>query len=85
MASPVISLTFTDGHAEEVKLNPRVLVEVERKFGATIPGIEGSLYGAWHRLGRPGVFDEWLDTIESIEEAPGVEPTPTVPEASEGS
>ncbi len=85
MASPVIQLTFTDGRSEEVKLNPRILVEVERRFGGTIPGIEGSLYGAWFRLGRPGVFDEWLDTIEDIEEAPGDEATPTVPEASDGS
>jgi hypothetical protein len=68
MAAPVMALTFTDGRKEEVKLNPRVLVEIERKFGATVPGIEGSLYGAWHKLGRPGDFDEWLDSLESIDE-----------------
>lgn len=84
MAAPVITLTFTDGHTEEVKLNPRVLVEIERKFGTDIPGIEGSLYGAWHRLGRPGAFDDWLDTVEEIHEEGGAS-VPSEPEASDGS
>lgn len=84
MASPVIKLTFTDGHSEEVKINPRVLVEIERKFGGDIPGIEGSLYGAWHKLGRVGVFEEWLDTVEEIDESAG-EPVPSEPGPSDGS
>lgn len=84
MASPVINLTFTDGKSESVKLNPRVLVEVERKYGGTIPAIEGTLYGAWLRLGRHGNFDDWLDTVETIDESTE-NADPSRPEASDGS
>lgn len=83
MAAPAVKVTFTDGHVEEVRLNPRVLVEIERKYGA-VPPIEGTLYGAWYRLGRHGSFDEWLDTVEEIAEQDD-EPRPTEPEASDGS
>lgn len=84
MAVPVVSLTFTDGRTEEVRLNTRVLIEVERKFG-TIPPIEGTLYGAWLRLGRPGTFDEWLDSVDEFGQGDGGEDRPTQPEASDGS
>lgn len=85
MAAPVVHLTFSDGSTENVTLNTRVLVEVERKFG-TIPPIEGTLYGAWLRLGRPGTFDDWLDTIEDMGQS-GEEDAdrPTSPGASDGS
>lgn len=84
MAVPVVSLTFTDGRTEDVRLNTRVLIEVERKFG-TIPPIEGTLYGAWLRLGRPASFDDWLDTVDEFGQADGSEDRPTLPEASDGS
>lgn len=68
MGSPKVTLTFEDGNVEEVTLNPRVLVEVERKFG-TVPPIEGTYWGAWFRLGRPGGnFDAWLDTVSDMEQ-----------------
>jgi hypothetical protein len=59
------------------------MVEIERKFGE-IPPLEGSLYGAWLRLGRPGAFDDWLDTVEDMEQN-FERPDPTKPEASDGS
>jgi hypothetical protein len=83
MASPVVNLVFTDGNTAEAVLNPRIMVEVERKYG-TIPAIEGTLYGAWLRLGRPGVFDDWLDTIDALDSSVE-EARPTQPEASDGS
>lgn len=86
MASPVVTLTFTDGRTESVRLSPRVLVEAERRFGdmAKHP-IEGTLYGAWFRLGRPGNFDEWMDSVELMEQEQPEEAVPTLPEASDGS
>ena len=83
MASPVVHLTFTDGSEKSATLNPRVLVETERKFG-NIPPIEGTLYAAWLRLGRPGKFDEWLDSVESMDQDEGAA-DPTQPAASDGS
>jgi hypothetical protein len=85
MASPKVHLTFVDGHSEEVTLNPRVLVEVERKYGGTIPPIEGSLYGAWFRLGQPGKFDDWLDSIDDMTEQAKVDAGPSGPVPSDGS
>ncbi len=84
MASPVVRLSFSDGRTEDVILNPRAIIEAERKYG-TIPPVEGTLYGAWIRLGRPGGFDEWLDTIEAMEQAEVEPPRPTKPAASAGS
>lgn len=91
MAAPVVHLTFADGTEEQVVLNPRVLVEVERHFDGTIPPIEGSMYGAWWRLGQPGkeagvsadkAFDSWMDSVESIDEKGGdVRPTRPAPTA----
>lgn len=84
MAAPRISLSFTDGRVEEVTVNPRCLVEVERKYGQTIPAIEGTLYGAWIRLGRPDTFDEWLDTVDNFDGATTAA-DPSLPAPSAGS
>lgn len=85
MASPALKLTFDDGTSQDVKINPRVLVEIERKFGNDWPEIEGMLYGAWHRLGRPGEFEKWLDTVELMDRVEEGEAVPTGPEPSDGS
>jgi hypothetical protein len=70
MASPTIKLWFNDGQTAEAKLNPRALIESERKFGDKLQShaAEGQFFAAWCRLGRPGDFDAWLDTIEDWEE-----------------
>lgn len=83
MASPRIKLTFLDGNTAEAVLNPRILVQVENDLGG-MPPIKGTFYGAWLRLGRPGDFMEWLDTIDDYEETSS-NPSPTQPEASDGS
>lgn len=85
MAAPTLSLTFTDGRSEKVTLNPRVLVEIERKFGGSITTMEGMLYGAWFRLGRPGEFDGWLDSLADIDADQGDATVPSQPEVSGGS
>lgn len=66
-----IRLTFTDGRAEEVSLNVACLVAAERKYGENMPRIEGTLFAAWHRLGRPGSFDDWIEQVDGIEEPEG--------------
>jgi hypothetical protein len=80
--SPIVTLTFDDGRVEEVKMNPRVLVEIERHYDGKPPRIEGTLYGAWHKLGRQGDFNAWLDTLEDIDEREGEAANPSPPEAS---
>ena len=86
MAAPTIDLVFDDGRKESVKLTTRALVEAERKFGGQIPGMEGTLYAAWFKLGRPGKFDDWLDTVELDVDVPEAEPAvPSHPEASDDS
>lgn len=86
MAAPVVTVTYEDGTTDTAKLTPRVLVEVERHYNGKIPRMEGTMYGAWHKLGRPGgKFDEWLDTVEEVDESDGEQADPSVPEASDGS
>lgn len=85
MAVSVVTITFEDGRVEKARLNPRCIMESERKFG-NFPPVEGTLYAAWFRLGRPGGnFDAWVDTIADLEESKPEPPVPTQPEASEGS
>lgn len=85
MAVPVLRIRFVDGHSEEVPLNLRVLVEMERKFGTDAPPVESTLYGAWHRLGRHGSFDDFIDSVESVDPVDADEPVPTEPGASDSS
>ena len=81
-----VRLIFTDGRSEAVRINPRCMVEAERKYGdMSTHGYEATLYGAWFRLGRPGGnFDTWLDTIEDMEQDEEAA-DPTQPAASAGS
>lgn len=83
--TPVVVVTFEDGTVEEVRLNPKVMVLAERHFGGRVPPIEGTLWTAWQRLGRPGgKFDDWLDTVEDVNER-DVEVRPTKAAAGAGS
>jgi hypothetical protein len=79
-------LKFTDGQEEEVKLTARTLIEAERKFGAKLQdaAVEGQFYAAWHRLGRQGDFETWVDSVDdyNIREGSAV---PTLPAASDDS
>lgn len=81
--TPVVVITFEDGSVEEVRLNPKVMVLAERHFQGKLPPIEGTLWSAWQRLGRPGgSFDDWLDTVEGVDEKVAeVHPTKPAPGA----
>lgn len=70
MAS-VARITFENGDVEDVKIKPGDLVMAERHFKGQLPNVEGTLYAAWHRLGRPGTFDKWLDTVDEIDRSEG--------------
>lgn len=86
MAMPIVTLLFDDGRTEEVKLTPRVLIEVERHFGSgKMPQIQGTLYGAWHKLGRPGDFLDWCDTLADVDERSSADVVPSEPGPSDGS
>lgn len=68
----VVSLTYKDGQTEAVRLGAMGLVAAERKYGSGMKGensIEGTLYATWFVKGMPdGSFDEWLATIDDMEE-----------------
>lgn len=76
----VARITFDDGSTEDVKIKPGDMVRAERHFKGALPQVEGTLYAAWHRLGRPGQFDSWLDTIDGVlNMGEGGDPFPEAP------
>jgi hypothetical protein len=66
MAATHIRFVFTDGRTEDVKVNSRALIEAERKFKGNLQEhpMEGQCYAAWWRLGSPGSFTDWMDSVE---------------------
>lgn len=85
MATRIV-VTFEDGSSEEVRLTPRAFIEAERKFKGELPAVEGVLYAAWFKLGKPrGHFDTWVDTVDEMSHIEDDAPVPTQPEAGGGS
>lgn len=81
----VVRLNYSDGTTEDVRLNPKVIVLAERHFKGQLPQVEGTLWAAWQRLGRPAAsFDTWLDTIDDVIETM-VEARPTSAAAGDAS
>lgn len=82
-----VKITYDDGSTDHVRLKPKDMIMAERHFKHGLPQVEGSLYAAWHKLGRPGQFDAWLDRVDEIEQDvegrdpfpsdPGAEPSPS--------
>jgi len=69
-----------DGATYEVNVTPKVIVAVERQFSKPMSQIFGEnasyealCWTAWKASASSGIivkpFDEWLDTIDSIEAA----------------
>lgn len=76
----VIRLVFAGSdEVVEVRLRPVCLQAAERKFGALkdMPEVEGSLFMAWVGMGKPGDFDEWVETIDELI-APEADEVPSV-------
>lgn len=71
MANHLI-VTYVGGEVETIVLRPIGMVAAERQFGGRVSNdhaIEGTLYAGWFIKGKPtGSFDEWLDTIEDVDE-----------------
>lgn len=63
----LITIFYEDGNSDEVSLNAVDYVKAERHFKGSLPTIEGTLYAAWRKL-RPGSkFDEWLNTVDRMD------------------
>lgn len=60
-----LTVTYEDGNTEDIPIKPVGLVAAERKYGGTLPAIEGTIYAAWVVKGMPGDFDGWLGSLVS--------------------
>lgn len=84
MANHLI-VTYTGGEVETIVLRPIGMVAAERQFGGQVSkdhAIEGTLYAGWFIKGKPGDFDDWLATIEDVDETEGEPTRPLAPEPS---
>jgi hypothetical protein len=94
MNEGTISVTFTDGTTTTCLLKPLLadLVAVERHFGISAAALntpdartEWTLFLIWRILGRSGEtrqFEEWLESVETIDALEGAQaPDPTNLEA----
>lgn len=71
-----VKVIYADGREESVSMRPMGLVAAERHYKGDVPPFEGTCYAVWALL-RPGpVFEEWLDSLEDVEQE---ESTPEVP------
>lgn len=69
MGYVLVHVTYDDGRAESLRIKPRAWLEVERRFGATVPPREGTMFAAWAQLhpgGDVATFDAWVDTLDEI-------------------
>jgi len=78
MAAPIFKVTHIDGTAEEVRLRPRAQIDYEEETGDALISFDtdemrvSKLYTlAWYAAGKPGEFDEWIDSLDSVEMAGG--------------
>lgn len=69
----IVTIKFDDGTEAEVDVRMAGMVRAERHFKGEIPPLEGTLWACWAKL-KPGVpFDDWLETVESMERPEDVE------------
>lgn len=62
-----VTISYEDGHEDQVTLKAVDMVKAERHFKGTLPNIEGTLYAAYQKL-RPGTnFDTWLDQVDKMD------------------
>lgn len=77
-----LDVTYEDGTTESIRIKPVGIVAAERKFGGTLPAIEGTCYAAWVTKGKPGGdFDAWLSSLDDVtdrqEQSPPLAPAPS--------
>jgi hypothetical protein len=90
----LFKVTYDDGRVVESAVKPKDVVAFERQYGQTMaafsePGkvqLEWLYYLAWSPLHRskqePRAFDEFLDSVEEIDEVEEPEPVPFPPAPS---
>jgi hypothetical protein len=80
-----MAVTYTDGSGADVVVSAPDLVAFEREFDRSVARFESEVkltdicWLAWHRLHRDkkaGGFDEWLETLESVEISDAGDPAP---------
>ena len=76
MAAPTFKVTFIEGNIEEIKLRPRAQIAYEEETGDALISLDSDqmrvskLYKlAWFAAGKPGDFDEWIDSLDAVEMA----------------
>lgn len=93
VATGLFQVTYIDERPpEHVKVRPRAVLEIERRWPSRLPdmsdfmpAMEGMLYGVWVGLGKPGEFEEWVDTVDEIEAIQVDDLTPSSPAPGDGS
>lgn len=64
-----VTIEHDDETVDVVVLRPAALVIAERHLNGRLNGMEGTLFAAWHQLGRPaGKFDIWLESVAGAQE-----------------
>jgi hypothetical protein len=80
-----MTVTYSDGSGADVTVSAPDLVAFEREFDRSVARFESEVkltdicWLAWHRLHREkkaGTFDDWLETLESVEITDASEPAP---------
>lgn len=81
-----LTVKYGDGTAAEVKTGPRTEVEFERKFNVGLVEafqkedamrLEWLYFLAWHASKSKAPFDDWLDSIETVEVEGASAPDPS--------
>ena len=74
MAAPTFTVTFIDGTSEEVRLRPRAQIAFEEETGEALASFNSdrdesvqALSAGLVRSGQAGGFDEWIDSLDSVE------------------
>lgn len=69
MATTRFDITFEDGREETFKVKPRHLIEYEDIVGdiEQASSVRSAFTLAWIAAGKPGTFDEWIATVDDIE------------------
>lgn len=86
-----VTIYFEDGHEETVGLRPKNMIAAERLLNkpAESHAVELTFLAAWKASRSPLKFDDWLDTVDRLEEQgevtteEGVDPTEPVPSPAE--
>lgn len=70
MARQRIVVYYDDGTKAEFNPNrPRLLLDMEKKFGVQTPDTHAQVFWlAHHALGGDTPFEEWVDTVDDLED-----------------